>query len=663
MFQSITYIWKLSDLLKRQIDASTLTQVCEEVSGTSNIRELVQNAANNNSVPASWMYLLLNLSEIVTDHRTEIRNGAVYTALRILDNHAILLSPQAWSFGIDSIFLKMIEANYEMQVASRQSVMVKNSISIKDVNETSNTILHGWSRLMGKHIDIVASGEGFQDRWDLILLKLQSFLELCDSDVNTSTLAFLVEILSRFGKTAVLEEKCVIAVRDLWARDTPKGSTSMSKNRSDHISFITYVKLWKEIYRLTRGQHDLSSLRTVTRNLQRCIEETRDLAYISDVDQMTELQSEVVSCIELMRGQKLGTEVIVDLLAHFSVLYLKRYESTHHGEKVASCVALASVCIDILKTEIIGSTEQATLFQSGIISVVLENLALNIEWKYKWLSHGKSCLWQKATLAALSILENIMPKIDRVSNTTETSIAMWKSIVRIAASIAHAQLEHVTIDNPVKDDELFDLEALARLRCLVIPRLGSANIPDKIRRDYAFGLFINSIVHKPLTNEAFESLTEPLHNLYLVRLGITIDSTPSLRMRVSYYCLSELFSLVSSVDGPPERVRLAQATAPFLILRIAQTIKTYLADQPLRGRMPQPWTQRQELIFLLQKSRLLVSENKAIPNTKVVHSRGKKHLFRLFPLLVRAIGIAEKDAQLLEEFRQTLEALEDEFNP
>ena len=586
------------------------------------------------------------------------------TTLRIFDNFATLLSSEVWTFSIRCIFIRIVELNYEMQSESRKARLANDQefTSIDKVNETSTIILSGWSHLIGKYIDMIAAGEHFKNIWDQIIKKLRSFIDLHDHDLNISAYAFLVEILSCSNRPSVLGDVCVLAARDLWARNIPKGQATYSNDSSDHKSVITYLKLWKELYRLLGAQQELSSLRTVAKNIQKCIEITDDVTYIPDLDRMTDLQSEVISCISLLRAQEHGTQIVVDLLAKFSTLYLKKTNVTNHSGKGTTCVAFASSCIDILQHAIVNLADQASLIQNGVINVVLENLAINLEWKYKWALHGKTYLWQKSTLAALSILDSILLKTNTHLTSTEHSHVMWKSIIRITTSIAHAQLKYTKSNTSIRDGELFDLEALTKLRTLIIPRLGSAAISDDIRRDYAYGLFLNSLMHKPVTDEVSESLTEPLHNLYAVRLGNTVESMPSPRMRISYHCLSELFSLVSFFDGSPERVRLAQAAAPFLILRAALPIKAYLADEPLRGRMPQPWAQRQELLFLLQQLRSLESENKAIPDTKAVRSDGKKHLFRLFPLLIRAISIAGKDAQLLEEFRQTLEMIEDDFN-
>ena len=61
--------------------------------------------------------------------------------------------------------------------------------------------------------------------------------------------------------------------------------------------------------------------------------------------------------------------------------------------------------------------------------------------------------------------------------------------------------------------------------------------------------------------------------------------------------------------------RLARTAAPFLILRAALTLRSYAADQPLRGRMPQPLSQRRELGRVLARLVALRCEPSAIPNT------------------------------------------------
>lgn len=109
--------------------------------------------------------------------------------------------------------------------------------------------------------------------------------------------------------------------------------------------------------------------------------------------------------------------------------------------------------------------------------------------------------------------------------------------------------------------------------------------------------------------------------------------------------------------------RLARTAAPYLILRAALTLRAYAADQPLRGRMPQPLSQRRELSAVLTSLTRLRNEPDAIPDTPNVDSEGRKHLLRLYPLLVRAAGVAGRagDGDVLGLLEGALEVVGGEF--
>jgi len=110
-------------------------------------------------------------------------------------------------------------------------------------------------------------------------------------------------------------------------------------------------------------------------------------------------------------------------------------------------------------------------------------------------------------------------------------------------------------------------------------------------------------------------------------------------------------------------VRLAQTAAPYLILRCALSIRAYVADQPLRGRMPQPLSQRKELTRILRCLVDLRSEPEAIPDAPNVESERRKHLLRLYPLLVGGIQVAGTagDDKVLSLIREALDVVGGEF--
>ena len=130
---------------------------------------------------------------------------------------------------------------------------------------------------------------------------------------------------------------------------------------------------------------------------------------------------------------------------------------------------------------------------------------------------------------------------------------------------------------------------------------------------------------------------------------------------MSLVCFDELVSLVAYHDSSPSRIKLAQVAAPYLILRAGLILRAYIADQPLRGWMPQPLSQRTELLYILKALVKLRCEPEAIPEAPGVESEGKKHLHRLYPLLTKMVRAAARDQEVLEWVGKALDEVGLEF--
>ena len=239
--------------------------------------------------------------------------------------------------------------------------------------------------------------------------------------------------------------------------------------------------------------------------------------------------------------------------------------------------------------------------------------------------------------------------------------SIWSSIVTIASGITTADCHDLPEAVNIRDDQDFDITSFLSLRELITPALGSQVIPDKTRRTYTESLFYMSLIHQPESQELPQINQELLATLYQPHKGRTIDPIPSPRSKMSYVCFDELVSLVALHDSSSPRIKLAQAAAPYLILRAGLTLRAYIADQPLRGRMPQPLSQRRELLYILKALVKLRCEPEAIPDTPGIDSEGKKHLHRLYPLLAKAVRAAARDQEVLECVGKALDEVGMEF--
>ena len=117
-----------------------------------------------------------------------------------------------------------------------------------------------------------------------------------------------------------------------------------------------------------------------------------------------------------------------------------------------------------------------------------------------------------------------------------------------------------------------------------------------------------------------------------------------------YYCLDELFELarlgmdedILAASGSSRcREKLQSAVIPLLVLRCALPLKMYIADQPLRGNMPTPMSQRLELLHILDKITQFGSQ-------RLNRDTKRSLLGRLAPLIHEAAWEVKRDSRLLD---------------
>lgn len=320
--------------------------------------------------------------------------------------------------------------------------------------------------------------------------------------------------------------------------------------------------------------------------------------------------------------------------------------------------------MDLVELLIKKHIEEDQLITQPPLLLVLEHLERPIGLKYNWATQGRApALWQKATSTSIEILRVLVPRLGKVSLHEKIMHRYWKIIIQIIEDIsqADAHIMNQAQDGNILDDEQFDIESLKAIHSIVIPNLGASSISDFNRRTYVCALFRNSLLHSLEEDDLPNFYEAPLAGLYEVRFGRTYKPDQVPRFEMAYCCLEQLISLVSISDSSSERIKLAQAAAPLLILRATLPLKAYIADQPLRGGMPQPKSEREELLFVLRRMREMKIEPKGIPELQGVKSTHRKHLLWLYPLISQAVGIVNNDPLVLKELQVCLAVIGDGF--
>lgn len=616
-------------------------------------------------IAALWLQVLLDLSTVTVDHRAEVRNSAIQTVQRIFENYAEQLSSDAWLLCLRAVLFGMVHTNLEIQ----RSALVRSSRSpqeIKEWDETTNMVLQTVGALNKTYMEKLNASQ-VSSAWSELLDLLQQYFDFGSHALAASVFATITRVLSHTGIEQKWDDSSLLKTAAVWKSYFDSHDKWKTVTENNQEAFVAYADAFISLYRLA-SMLLVSDLPPMLASLESCIIHSDPVPYSSDIDNMTTLQTRVMECLAMLKTD--NTELPSYLIRLLSRLVLLPYASSKEepDKQRPSFVALSKASMALLQVVTIRHIEQEDIYQSNAFLSALNSLATPIREKYVWQREGKSpTLWQKATTVAIAILTSGLPHLN--SNKD-----IWAVVVDLAHYITRAQLDcSAEPPSSLDRDAVFDMACFKELRDLITLPLGSPSIPDHLRRTYTRNLFSTSLIHTPLPGELPDLTHAPLASLYHTRLGQTADLCTTPRPELSYLCTTELFTLVSIHDDTKNtttettstptnpHIKLAQAAAPYLLLRAALPLKTYIADHPLRGRMPSPEPQRRELLFGLDALAALRSETRAIPDAPGVASRYRKHLQRLYPLLLQAARVARWDGEVFERIVGLLELVGREF--
>ncbi|KAL1599700.1 Endocytosis and vacuole integrity protein [Paraconiothyrium brasiliense] len=655
---AVTFFWNVSDFLHARSDLSQLPNIASASTDGRNIQQAIKTRSGEGVAPALWLQVLVDLSTITTDRRAELRNSAIQTVQRIFENYVDQLSSDAWMLCLRSVLFGMVNANLTVQKQLRTGSPETNT-DITAWNETTRTVLQSISKSMSMYMDKVEDASTLGQAWADLLDLLQKFFDCGSHALGASVFNTITEVLARGDNAQAIGAAPLLKTATVWTVYFERRELWQKAPEDNQEAFNAYAEAFKAIYRLTDKYLKPFDMIQMLRNLEACVVQSDEVPYSSDVDNMTTLQNRVIECLTLVRTETEGlSQALLQILGSFVTLPYSR--STE--QRGPTFVALAKASMAVLQSIIIKHVSDDVIYTDGALLSVLTSLEKPIREKYMWHREGKPpTLWQKATSAAVAILEATLSHVNNLEG--EPLKSLWTQIIAIINNVTRARLS--TYPTALQKDESFDIDAFVKLKSLITLSLGSPSLPDAIRRTHTRNLFETSLLHAPFAGEIPDLSSAPLEDLYKVRLGRTDDPIPTFRPNMSYTTLTALFALVKYHDGDkderPSRIKLAQAAAPYLILRSALPLRAYIADHPLRGRMPQPESQRQELLFVLRKLGRLESEPASIPDAEGVKSRFGKHLHRLYPLFVRALGVSRGDSEVFGELSKLVERVGSEF--
>ncbi|CAG8236553.1 unnamed protein product [Penicillium salamii] len=658
-----SFFWNVSDFLQGQIEQISVDHVDPSVS-EQELASLARNDDPSVSRNSLWLLLLLRIVDITSDSRPEIRNSAVHTLLRIFDAYGQQLSPMAWRLCLNMVVFRMAEGIVAtlLEVKSKQSQA--KSDELKSWVDTAVVMIRGSSSLITNFFETLARDEKFDHSWKRLLKYWQSLNDLQILEFNEATFSSLSAILLRVQSAGEMSTEALECAWLAWANSHPAAEEVLDLDQSNQDAALAYLQAFQQVYRLYKDQLTPAHIEKVLYHLRLLVWNSVSPRYSPDIDRPSDVQALVTDCMKTLCLEKEESQPAILLcLAELSDSALSRWSAGSDTRKPAF-VAFSKSTIDLVNWYIAEFGIKQDVFTNGTLAATLKHLSTPIAQKYTWKGKDREpFIWQKATTVSLNILRVAVPYAEsQYTKAAESEISQfWQRIVDITNGIVSAQ-GFQTQQLPKKriaSDQDFDTQAFIQLKTIILPSLGNSAIPDIVRRDFARALFHSSFIYAPLRFDLPKSTIEdPLQDFYTVRSGRTFDPPPNLRPGITYVLIDTLFELAEAkTENPTETqspfVLLARSISPYLLLRCAVSLKSYIADQPLRGLMPQPTPARKDLLHLLNHLVELKSEPSAIPDPsaiKTVSALGsddvrhyRKHLEWVYPLVTRAVQVAGKE--------------------
>lgn len=683
-----SFFWSVSDFLQRQTERFSIESHVDAFVTEETLAKLTKDKDPSVSQNSLWLLLLLRIVDVTTDSRSEVRNNAIHTLLRILDAYGQQLTPKAWRLCLNRVLFQMVD---EIEAELTKFVNkddYANTDEFKSWAETTVIMVKETSELITNFFDSIVQDEEFDQSWDRLLKSFHTLINLQRLEFSEAAFSSLSSILVRVGSSGGLSKYALQSAWSLWADGHPASMTkSVDLEQPNQEASLAYLRSLQQIYRLYSDVLTEKHVDQILHGMRLLVWNSVSPPYSPDSDRPSNLQALIVDCLRTICLEKHESQPEILLcLADFVDSALSKW-SPKDDSRRPTFVAFSKSAIDLLSWYIADFGIKRDVFTNGSLTTALEHLAIPIAQKYTWQGKDRDrSLWQKATIASLNVLQVAVPYVEEQYTKFDPSdiSRFWDCVVDIAQGIVSANGYHIhqLPNTSILADESFDVASFNRLKTLIIPSLGASVIPDTIRRDFACALFHSSFIYAPQRSDVPSTSleNEPLKGLYDIRPGRTFDPSPTLRANMAYVVMDTMFELVSvpSTNQQPKTEEqsspltcLARSISPYLILRCAISLKTYIADQPLRGLMPQPTPARKALLHLLRGMVQLESEPMAIPDSPGIKTLAlssdpsatssdhhRRHLEWIYPLVVRAVQVAGKerdDGQILQTLGEVLE--------
>ncbi|KAK4056370.1 Endocytosis and vacuole integrity protein [Microbotryomycetes sp. JL221] len=599
-----------------------------------------------------WMYLLQQLLTLCRDSRQEVRDGALATIFRSISLYGPTLS-ETWDATLWDIVFPLLDS-LTSAIAERNAATTDGrehedvvpqpngppiGLLDKQWDDSKTLALRSMGDIFYEFLPLIVKTERYEHSWLTFVKHLETSFVEDRPGPATAAMQALDKVLtvsldgseaSRIASSWEVAWQSWLSIGQKIAEADKR--TAVGDGATDNTTpnlFKTYTQVNLEAYLL-------SVLKTV-------LTFRRSPDFRPDIDGLTPLQAVILEVVAVIDLELPGAAscVLSDLAQYMTMAFTSSFETRPedifgHGASVGnitsrpqqvSYVALSKETMPHVLWLFQRYKDDVLIYQQGAVEKVLEAYAIPMRLKYDCPSPSKystaEALWKTATINFLKAVRECVSSLAKFEADLSTTRyeAIWEQII---AGFSGALLADVTraVDQTYEDhrhEENFDLALVVSLEQDVLPIAGGRLVPDRMLKQLAKCLQIASRLYTlnlpgidrgsmkgRQDDEQVETRFATDFDVQAMGpdlVGTTADIVEVKRERLAYWCFELLFLLCSDEleDTDGQKIRIAALCLPALLSRCAAVLRTYIADAPLRGKMPFPRVRQEELVFVLQK--------------------------------------------------------------
>ncbi|KAE8231547.1 hypothetical protein CF326_g3433 [Tilletia indica] len=617
--------WSKADATKAEKDISSLTEL--------------------------WLFLLHCILRVAADTRSDVRNGAIATLFRVLQQYGDSFEPAVWQRITWEVLFPLL-ANLDATVkATLDSV----PLSVQEARRTSSAQVEygeptNLRLLEDSHVLALQSlGHTFGDKWQRKYLfaehsaiwahslqHLEAAFIKGPSHIADASIKALQHTLENNATAAesALSDRLIDTFETAWSTWVKIGTAIRTPNATHDLTqgnLVIFVQLFTPLYRVLGSRLQLDRLADALLAFKGCILYGRSPDFPHDVDNNSPLQSAVLKSIrELQVIPGLPSLILADLAQFASLAFSTA--AMPRTTRVPTYVALFRAASAEIREKYTSWQDRSEIYSNGAVEKVFASLRLPLQLKYECPAPSRTAgkgepLWKVATLVFCQAASECCRQLQKLQSeiASERVQGTWRQLLGTLQSGLVADCSSLNTEadrKTVERDEVFDLVLISTFEKNILPFLGHDQVPSELIVDFSTVLGQATVLYTlvTLSHSADGTNTKPPAAMQNGKqqtqgskasnstgfrgngYGTTADIVPTPRLHFAYWAFDLLFLMCSSVvkdDKEESRRRVAALALPALMKRSSAVLQSYCDDAYLRGSLPSPRVRDEELNYVL----------------------------------------------------------------